>query len=116
MSVRPHGIFAGPALAASGRSAMPDDPLLREKAREAIRAGTLPSRRPDGTLGGSGFGGACALCGELLRRDQLELAAVFESRDAAPAPRNSYHFHPLCYLVWEAERTQGGTVSSSPPS
>jgi hypothetical protein len=85
---------------------MPDDPLLREKAREAIRAGTLPSRRPDGTLGGSGFGGACALCGELLRRDQLELAAVFESRDAAPAPRNSYHFHPLCYLVWEAERTQ----------
>jgi len=54
---------------------MPDEPLLREKARDAIRAGGLPSRRPDATLGGPGFGGACALCGELVRRNEMELAA-----------------------------------------
>jgi len=86
---------------------MPDEPLLREKAREAIRAGTLPSQRPDGTLGGPGFGGACALCGERLRPNQMELAAEFESCDATPGRRNSYHFHPRCYAAWEFERTQG---------
>ena len=68
---------------------MPDEPLLREKAREAIRAGTLPSRRPDGTLGGPGSGGACALCRVLRRRDRLESAAEFESRIVTPTLRNS---------------------------
>jgi hypothetical protein len=86
---------------------MPDEPLLRDKAREAIGAGRLPSRRPDGTLGGPGFGGECALCGELLRRNEMELAAEFNSRDGTPGLRNSYHFHPLCYLVWEFERARG---------
>jgi hypothetical protein len=80
---------------------MADEPLLREKAREAIRAGTLPSRRPDATLGGPGFGGACALCGELLRRNEMELAA---------RPGTSYHFHPLCYLAWEFQRAEAETA------
>jgi hypothetical protein len=115
----PHGIWREPRReprASHVGSVMPDEPLLREKAREAIRAAKLPSRRPDGTLGGLGFGGACALCGELLRRNQMELAAEFESPDATSRLRDSYHFHPRCYLVWEFERTQGGTVSSPPPS
>ena len=115
----PHGIWREPRReprASHVGSVMPDEPLLREKAREAIRAAKLPSRRPDGTLGGPGFGGECALCGELLRRNQMELAAEFESRDATSRLRDSYHFHPRCYLVWEFERTQGGAVSSPPPS
>jgi len=51
---------------------MPDEPLLREKARAAIRAGKLPSRRPDRTWGGPGIGEPCTICGEPIRRDQLE--------------------------------------------
>jgi hypothetical protein len=89
-----------------GILAMPDEPLLREKAREAIRAGRLPSPRPDRTLGGPGSGGACALCGEVLQRDQMELAAEFDRRDATPSLENSYHFHPRCYAAWEFERAK----------
>ena len=91
---------------------MPDEPLLREKAREAIRAGTLPSRRPDATLGGPGSGGACALCGELLRRNEMEQVAEFDCREATPGLRNSYYFHPLYYLVWEFARSEGETAPS----
>ena len=61
----PHGIWREPRReprASHVGSVMPDEPLLREKAREAIRAAKLPSRRPDGTLGGLGFGGARARC------------------------------------------------------
>ena len=91
---------------------MPDEPLLREKARDAIRAGTLPARRPDATLGGPGFGGACALCGELLRRNEMELAAEFQSHDGTPRPGTSYHFHPLCYLAWEFQRAEAEIAPS----
>ena len=33
---------------------MPDEAILREKARAAIAAGKLPTRRPDSTWGGRG--------------------------------------------------------------
>ena len=35
---------------------MPDEQILREKAREAVRSGKLPARRPDRTWGGPGLG------------------------------------------------------------
>ena len=36
---------------------MPDEFILRAKAREVIRTGKTPSRRPDRILGGPGVGG-----------------------------------------------------------
>jgi hypothetical protein len=41
---------------------MSDELILREKAREAIRSGKLPGRRPDRTWAGPGLGVACAIC------------------------------------------------------
>jgi len=41
-------------------TAMPDEPRLREQAREAVRSGKLPSRSPDPTWGGPGVGARCA--------------------------------------------------------
>jgi hypothetical protein len=35
---------------------MPDEPRLREQAREAIEKGKLPARRPDRAWGGPGVG------------------------------------------------------------
>ena len=36
---------------------MPDEFILRAKAREVVRTGKMPSRRPDRILGGPGAGG-----------------------------------------------------------
>jgi len=36
---------------------MPDESILRAKAREVVRTGKMPSRRPDRILGGPGVGG-----------------------------------------------------------
>jgi hypothetical protein len=36
---------------------MPDESILRATAREVVRAGKMPSRRPDRILGGPGVGG-----------------------------------------------------------
>ena len=37
---------------------MPDESILRATAREVVRTGRMPSRRPDRILGGPGVGGA----------------------------------------------------------
>ena len=83
---------------------MPDELLLREKAREAVRSGTLPTRQPDRTFGGPGSRMACAVCGEPVTRDQMEFEIEFD-RDATPG-FDRYYLHPRCYAAWEFERTK----------
>jgi len=77
-----------------------DVSTLREKAREAIQNGKLPTRSPDSTMGGPGCGEACALCGETLPRNQMELEAVF----GEIPEMHKYHLHPRCFAAWECER------------
>lgn len=89
---------------------MPDEPILRKKAREAIRAEKLPSRRPDRMWGGPGHSERCVICGETIKRDQLELEIQF-ARDGAGSDVNSFHVHVQCFAEWELERQQDG----SPP-
>jgi biotin operon repressor len=40
---------------------MPDEPRLREQAREAIKSGKLPSQTPNRTWGGPGIGAECSV-------------------------------------------------------
>jgi hypothetical protein len=84
-----------------------DDSALREKAREAIRNGKLPARSPNRIMGGPGCGEACAICGETLRRNQMELEAEFRAEGEVPE-LHKYHLHPRCFAAWEYERAQGG--------
>jgi len=84
-----------------------DDSILREKAREAIQNGKLPTQSPDSIKGGPGCGETCALCGETLRRNQMELEAEFR-QDGEAAELYKYHLHPRCFMAWETEHTQGG--------
>jgi hypothetical protein len=85
---------------------MPDEYFLREQAREAIRSGTLPTRKPDRTYGGHGSGIDCAVCGQRMTRDQPEFEIEF-SRNGMTAGVDSFHLHPRCYAAWEFERTKG---------
>jgi hypothetical protein len=59
---------------------------IREKAREALRSGKLPSRKPDRTYGGSGTGVRCSLCGDVIEADQAEIefgSTAMEGRQAS---------------------------------
>ena len=89
---------------------MPDEPLLREKAREAIRSGKLPRRQPDRTFGSPGGGESCALCGEPVARDQMLIQIEYQRH--ATSGLRSYHLHLGCHEAWEFERAKVGNRQS----
>jgi hypothetical protein len=82
---------------------MPDEGLLREKAREAIQSGTLPTARPSRTFGGPGSTHTCSLCAEPIGRDRVELEIEFDRPSLSP---DVHHLHPRCFAAWEFERTK----------
>jgi hypothetical protein len=80
-----------------------DETFLQEKAREAIRRGTVPSTRPDRRFGRAGSGETCAVCGEQVRRhDEIEF-----NRHGATPGLDLYHLHIRCYTAWEIARKSG---------
>ena len=87
-----------------------DDSILREKAREAMQNETLPAQIPNRIVGGPGCGAACALCGETLRRTQMELEPEF----MCDGELHKYHLHPSCVIAWECERTKEGKTGQEP--
>jgi len=88
-----------------------DERLLREKAREAIRSGKLPSRRSDRLFGVPGDGGPCAVCFEPLSPNEMEMQLQFNRSDGAPG-LDLYHLHHRrCYAAWEFERREIGGAS-----
>jgi ribosomal protein S27E len=84
---------------------MPDEPILREKARHALRSGKMPSRKPDRTYGGPGSRVTCALCSELITSDQSEIEIEFR-RHNVPPQFDRYFLHVRCMAAWEFERTK----------
>jgi len=90
---------------------MLDEPILRAKAREAVRTGKLPSRRPDRTWGGPGVGAACTVCGEPVKKDQLEFEIEF-AHDGSNPGLDKFHIHVRCFAAWEFERERDGRPHS----
>src|SRR5258707_11340044 len=85
---------------------MPDEPLLREQAREAVRTGKLPSRSSDRLFGVSGNGGPCAVCGKPLTREEMEVQLQFNRHDGTPG-LDQYHLHHRCQVgEWTPEQRQ----------
>jgi hypothetical protein len=79
-----------------------DESILRKNAREAIYHGRLPGTRPDRTTWfGTGSGAACAVCGETVNRDHIELEIEFKH-----AELGKYTFHTKCFSAWEFERDE----------
>ena len=52
---------------------MADEAVLAQKARDAICNGALPARTANRTFGGPGNGAICAVCGEPVTSNQMEL-------------------------------------------
>jgi hypothetical protein len=89
---------------------MPEETDLRSKAREVIRTGKLPSRRPDRTWGGPGVGAPCTVCGAAVTKDQLEFEVEF-AHDGGNPGLDKFHIHIRCFAAWEFERTNGSVHS-----
>jgi hypothetical protein len=75
-----------------------DDGNLRERACQAIRAGSLPNRLPDKVWGGPASAAACMVCGEPLGGG-VEYELVFAG-DAHRA-EHSCCVHPPCLQAFE---------------
>ena len=84
---------------------MPNEAALRKLAREMLLAGKLPRHEPDRTWGGPGVGAPCSMCGQPVRRDELEYEMQF-AHDGATPRLDKYHLHLRCFAVWELERTK----------
>lgn len=79
-----------------------DESELRRKAREVIQAGGMPERRPGRTWGGPGGGGECAICGDALAFDEMELELEFAPvSDGEDQLKRCVHVH--CFAAWELE-------------
>jgi hypothetical protein len=52
---------------------MPDEPLLRQKAREAILSNRLPREKPTAMYGGTSQGGRCDMCAGSIDRGDVEI-------------------------------------------
>ena len=86
---------------------MPDEPRLREQAREVIQNGKLPSRSPDRTWGGPGVGAPCSVCEKPVTKDELEFEIQF-AHDGDNPSLDKFHVHIRCFAAWEFERNKPG--------
>jgi hypothetical protein len=86
---------------------MPDEAILREKARAAVQAGKLPARRPDRTWGGPGVGAPGTICQLPVGRDEMEFEIQF-AHDGSAAGLDKFHLHVRCFAAWEFERARAG--------
>ena len=66
---------------------------------------------PDRTWGGPGVGAPCSVCGEPIKRDQLELETQF-AHDGSNPGLDKFHIHVRCFAAWELERRQDGAPHS----
>ena len=82
---------------------MPDESILRAKARAAVENGKLPARRPDRTWGGPGVGAECTVCELPVTKHQMEFEIQF-ARDADNPGLDKFHVHVRCFAAWELER------------
>ena len=83
---------------------MLEESVLRDYARQVIRAGKLPSRTPDRTWGGPGVGAPCSVCDHPVTRDQLEFEIQFAHNGDTPG-LDKFHVHVRCFAAWEFERS-----------
>ncbi len=75
---------------------------LRHRARESIRTGRLPRRRPQHVWGGSAFGGRrCAVCGDPIQHEEIALEVEFPAETEAAS--TEAHLHTRCFLAFELE-------------
>jgi len=93
---------------------MPDEPILRAKAREAILNGRLPTTRPSRMFCSLSVGETCAACGDLVTRGEMKFELVFQRWSKWWSEIRRYHLHPRCFTAWDFERIDAGPPEGRP--
>jgi|SRR5215471_21440253 hypothetical protein len=97
---------------------MPDEAILREKAREAIESGRVPIA-PSRIFFVVSAGAMCAVCDDPVPIGELQFELEFRT---APPPDNRplmerynwtpevrrCHLHAHCFVAWQHRRTNVG--------
>ena len=73
-------------------------PTIREQASSLLASGTDADQAAIE---------ACPVCGETVKRDQMELEIELRHDGATPG-LDRYRLHPRCFAAWEFERTNDG--------
>jgi hypothetical protein len=92
---------------------MNDEPVLRDQARTAMHSGRLPSCPPERMWGGPGSGACCAVCGQALKQDEVEIELQFPPDHDGRALCNR-HLHIGCFKAWEWVASRHGGVNADP--
>ena len=79
---------------------MSDEAVLRDQARTAMHSGRLRSCSPEHMWGGPGSCACCAVCGQPLKQDELELELQFPPDHDGRTLCNR-HLHIGCFKAWE---------------
>jgi hypothetical protein len=82
---------------------MPDESILREKARQAAGQRKLPNRPPHRLWGGPGVGAPCVVCDRPVEKAEMEFEIQYAREGGAPY-FDVFHVHPRCYAAWEFVR------------
>jgi len=85
---------------------MPDEPLLRQRARAAIERGAIPRERPERFWGGRGTGEACTICERIIPQGEVEIEIELPSHGSPDTRPDIRYFHVRCFAAWELERTK----------
>ena len=93
---------------------MPDEPILRAKARQAILNGKLPTTRPSHMFCSLSVGETCAACGDLVTRDEPKFELVFQRWSKWQPEIRRYQLHPRCFTAWDFERIEVGAPERRP--
>ena len=75
----------------------PENPLLRERARQAIERKRIPNREPDRLGGTRGAGRVCSVCERPVTTEETDLEVHFMLDGT---PHALYHVHVRCYAAW----------------
>jgi hypothetical protein len=85
-----------------------EDAQVRERVREMLSGGRLPSAEPVKLWAGPSMGKPCSVCGESIRTStEYELDFT---------PPLTLLLHPHCYAIWNEERGRGPSVSAEDAS
>jgi len=86
---------------------MPDEPALREHARQALEQNKIPNRSPDRVWGGPGVGAPCTICNKPVSKNEMEFEIQYSMDDGTPNLA-VYHVHVRCFSAWELVRSKVG--------
>ena len=84
-------------------SLMPDEAVVREKARNAVQQGKLPPRAPDRVWGGRGVDALCAVCEVSIPKSEMEFEVEFAvDGHGGGGDLDKFHLHRQCFAAWSS--------------